>query len=253
MNNDVTLVFSQWVDFFLYLIKKGDDFINRYSKITNKTKREIVLLKARPCKWGKCTFCDYIEDNEVDSKKIDDINFEVLKNITGEFGVLEVIDSASVFDLTEATLREIKRIVEGKNIKGLFFEAHWIYRNRLDEMRDFFKVPITFKTGIETFDNDFREKVLKKGADFKDYREVKKYFDSPCVMVGIKGQTREMIDRDMEIIKNFSHATVNIFMNNSTDIKRDDELVAWFVEKYKYLEDDPHVDILFEITDFGVG
>ena len=189
----------------------------------------------------------------MDNKKIDDINLEVLKNVTGEFGVLEVIDSASVFDLTEATLREIKRVVEEKNIRHLFFEAHWIYRNKLDEMRDFFKVPITFKTGIETFDNDFREKVLKKGADFKDYREVKKYFDSPCIMVGIKGQTREMIDRDMEIIKEFSHATVNIFMNNLTEIKRDDELVKWFVEKYSYLEEDPHIDILFEITDFGVG
>ncbi len=189
----------------------------------------------------------------MDSKKIDEINFEVLKNVTGEFGVLEVIDSASVFDLTDKSLEAIKKVVEEKNIKRLFFEAHWIYRNRLDEIRDFFGIPITFKTGIETFDNDFRENVLKKGANFKDYREVKKYFDSPCVMVGIKGQTREMIDRDMEIIKEFSHATVNIFMNNSTNIKRDDELVKWFVEKYRYLEDDPRVDILFENTDFGVG
>ncbi|MDU5377441.1 MAG: radical SAM protein [Peptoniphilus lacydonensis] len=231
----------------------GDDFINRYSKINNKNKREIVLLKARPCKWGKCTFCDYIYDNEIDEEKIDKINLEVLKNVTGEYGVLEVIDSASVFDLTQKTLEEIKRVVEDKNIKKLFFEAHWIYRNRLDEIREFFNVPIIFKTGIETFDNDFREEVLKKGADFKDYREVKKYFDSPCVMVGIKGQTKEMIDRDMEIIKKFPHATVNIFMNNSTNIKRDEELVEWFVKKYKYLEDDPNVDILFEITDFGVG
>ncbi|MBS6610476.1 radical SAM protein [Peptoniphilus lacydonensis] len=227
--------------------------MNRYSKINNKNKREIVLLKARPCKWGKCTFCDYIYDNEIDEEKIDKINLEVLKNVTGEYGVLEVIDSASVFDLTQKTLEEIKRVVEDKNIKKLFFEAHWIYRNRLDEIREFFNVPIIFKTGIETFDNDFREEVLKKGADFKDYREVKKYFDSPCVMVGIKGQTKEMIDRDMEIIKKFPHATVNIFMNNSTNIKRDEELVEWFVKKYKYLEDDPNVDILFEITDFGVG
>lgn len=212
-----------------------------------------MLLKARPCKWGKCTFCDYIYDNEIDEEKIDKINLEVLKNVTGEYGVLEVIDSASVFDLTQKTLEEIKRVVEDKNIKKLFFEAHWIYRNRLDEIREFFNVPIIFKTGIETFDNDFREEVLKKGADFKDYREVKKYFDSPCVMVGIKGQTKEMIDRDMEIIKKFPHATVNIFMNNSTNIKRDEELVEWFVKKYKYLEDDPNVDILFEIIDFGVG
>ncbi|MDU2114766.1 MAG: radical SAM protein [Peptoniphilus lacydonensis] len=227
--------------------------MNRYSKINNKNKREIVLLKARSCKWGKCTFCDYIYDNEIDEEKIDKINLEVLKNVTGEYGVLEVIDSASVFDLTQKTLEEIKRVVEDKNIKKLFFEAHWIYRNRLDEIREFFNVPIIFKTGIETFDNDFREEVLKKGADFKDYREVKKYFDSPCVMVGIKGQTKEMIDRDMEIIKKFPHATVNIFMNNSTNIKRDEELVEWFVKKYKYLEDDPNVDILFEIIDFGVG
>jgi len=228
-------------------------FINRYSKILNKTKREIVLLKAKPCKWGKCTFCDYIDDNEVNEEKINSINKEVLSHVTGEFGVLEVIDSASVFDLPIETLDMIKKIVKEKNIKRLFFEAHWIYRNRLDEIRDFFKIPITFKTGIESFDNDFREKVLRKGANFKDYTEVKKYFDSPCVMVGIKGQTKEIIDRDMEIIKNFHHATVNIFENNSTDIKRDDELVEWFTKKYRYLEDDPHVDILFEITDFGVG
>lgn len=184
---------------------------------------------------------------------VDEINFEVLKNVTGEYGVLEVIDSASVFDLTDSTLAEIKRIVDAKNIKHLFFEAHWIYRKRLDEIRDYFGIPITFKTGVETFDNDFREKILRKGATFTDYRQVKKYFDSPCVMVGIKGQTKEMIDRDMEIIKEFSHATVNIFMNNSTPIKRDEDLVSWFVEKYRYLEDDPRVDILFEITDFGVG
>nr|WP_246541204.1 radical SAM protein [Peptoniphilus ovalis] len=212
-----------------------------------------MLLKAKPCKWGKCTFCDYIDDNEINEEKINRINRDVLSNVTGEFGILEVIDSASVFDLPLETLEMIKNVVEEKNIKRLFFEAHWIYRNRLDEIRDYFKIPITFKTGIESFDNDFREKVLRKGANFTDYREVKKYFDSPCVMVGIKGQTKEMIDRDMEIIKNFSHATVNIFENNSTDIKRDEELVKWFVEKYRYLEDDPKVDILFEITDFGVG
>ena len=36
--------------------------MERYSTIDEKYKREIVLLKARPCKWGKCRFCDYIED-----------------------------------------------------------------------------------------------------------------------------------------------------------------------------------------------
>ena len=37
--------------------------MDRYSEITNKNQREIVLLKAFPCVWGKCSFCDYILDN----------------------------------------------------------------------------------------------------------------------------------------------------------------------------------------------
>ena len=230
--------------------------MERYSTIDKKYKREIVLLKARPCRWGKCRFCDYIEDNEINEEKIDQINKEVLKKVTGKYGVLEVIDSASFFELTENTKKMIKEIVNEKNIHTLFFECHWIYRNKVHEIREYFKnQKIIIKTGVETFDNDFRENHLKKGAGFKDYKEVLKYFDSPCLMVGIKGQTKEMIDRDMEIIlNNFPHATVNVFNNNSTDVKRDDELVNWFLKKYHdKLKENSKIDYLYNITDFGVG
>ena len=227
-----------------------------YSTIDKKYKREIVLLKARPCRWGKCRFCDYIEDNEINEEKIDKINKKVLRKITGKYGVVEVIDSASFFELTEKTKKMIKEIVDEKNIHTLFFECHWIYRNKVHEIREYFKnQKIIIKTGVETFDNDFRENHLKKGAGFKDYKEVLKYFDSPCLMVGIKGQTKDMIDRDMDIIlNNFNHATVNVFNNNSTDVKRDDKLVDWFLNKYhQRLISNEKIDYLYNITDFGVG
>lgn len=230
--------------------------MERYSTIDEKYKREIVLLKARPCKWGKCRFCDYIEDNEIDEEKIDQINKKVLEKVTGKYGVLEVIDSASFFELTENTKKIIKDLVSSKNIHTLFFECHWIYRKKVNEIRKYFKdQKVIIKTGVETFDNDFRENYLLKGADFKNYKEVLQYFDSPCIMVGIKGQTREIIDRDIEIIfNNFDHATVNVFNNNSTDVKRDDELVDWFLRKYhKKLLESEKIDYLYNITDFGVG
>ena len=44
--------------------------MERYSEITNNIKREIVLLKARPCAWSKCSFCDYIEDNTTCTKEM---------------------------------------------------------------------------------------------------------------------------------------------------------------------------------------
>lgn len=228
--------------------------MERYSRITDKNRREIVLLRAFPCAWGKCTFCDYIEDNGKDETELVFQNREVLKEITGEFGVLEVINSGSCFELPKETLEDIRKIVEEKGIRRLIFESHWIYRKRLQEMRDFFGIPVTYKIGIETFDHDFRENVLNKHADFQSPEEVAALFDSICLMVGIQGQTKEMIRNDIFILKKyFNHGTVNVYNNNSTPVKRDEELVRWFMEEYRWLLDDPDVEVLYEITDFGVG
>jgi radical SAM enzyme (TIGR01210 family) len=226
----------------------------RYSRITNKNQREICLLRGFPCAWGKCSFCDYIEDNSRDREAMAALNHEVLQQVTGEFGVLEVINSGSCFELPEETIEEIIQVIREKNIQKLFFEAHWIYRKKLSQMRARIPVPIIFKIGVETFDEEFRQKVLNKHADFKDPAEVAAYFDSPCLMVGIQGQTREMIARDIEILKKyFRLGTVNVYNNNTTAIRRDEELVRWFMETYRWLLDDPSVEVLYEITDFGVG
>ncbi|MDU2291020.1 radical SAM protein [Clostridium disporicum] len=228
--------------------------MDRYNKITNKNNREIVLLRSFPCIWGKCSFCDYIDDNGRDEDELNKLNKEVLDNVTGEFGVLEVINSGSCFEIPKATMNYIKKIVDDKKIKLLFFESHWCYRNRLDEIRNFFNVPIIFKIGIETFDYDFRNNFLNKNAKFKEAEEVAKSFQSVCLMVGIKGQTKEMIKRDIKILlENFKYGTINVFVNNTTSIKRDEELVQWFRKEYKYLDEHPTIEVLYHNTDFGVG
>ena len=227
---------------------------NRYNKITNKNNREIVLLRSFPCIWGKCSFCDYIDDNGRDEDELNNLNKEVLDNITGEFGVLEVINSGSCFEIPKETMNYIKKIVDEKKIKLLFFESHWCYRNRLDEIKNFFNVPIVFKIGVETFDYDFRNNFLNKNAKFKDPKEVAEKFQSVCLMVGIKGQTKEMIRKDVEILlENFKYGTINVFVNNTTSIKRDEELVQWFRKEYRYLDEHPTIEVLYHNTDFGVG
>ncbi len=144
--------------------------MDRYSEITNKNKREIVLLKAFPCKWGKCSFCDYILDNSNSEDEINKLNFEVLENITGKYKVLEVINSGSCFEIPKATLEKIKEKIKEKNIERLFLESHWSYKNRIQEMRDFFEIPIIFKRGVESFDYDFRNTCLNKRAKLRNDR-----------------------------------------------------------------------------------
>lgn len=228
--------------------------MERYSHIKEKTKREIVLLKARPCAWSKCTFCDYIEDNSTCIEEMIQINNEVLNQVTGEYGVLEVIDSASIFELPKQTLKRIKQIIQEKNIHTLFLESHWLYHQHIQEIRDYFGIQVIVKIGIETFDDDFRNIILNKNVTFQSIDELKQDFDSPCLMVGIQGQTQAMIEKDMYILThNFDYGTISIYRNNSTPIKRDDQLIHWFMNKYGYLQNDSRYDFLASPTDFGVG
>lgn len=228
--------------------------MNRYSIIETKIKREIVLLKGHPCLWGKCTFCDYIEDNSSNDSLIISLNKNVLRNISGRYGVLEVLNSGNIFELPEQTLKQIRQVIIKNNIHTLFFESHWIYKTRIGEMRDFFGIKTIVKTGLETFDTDFREKVLNKGIKYKNIEEIKKYFDSICILVGIKGQTKEMIRKDIQLAtENFDHFTVNVYVKNTTSIEPDHQLIKWFQKEYSYLNELAKCDVLWANTDFGVG
>lgn len=227
----------------------------RYSTIAEKNPREIVLLKSFKCKHSRCTFCDYINDNEEDEDFIVSFNKDVLNSVTGCFKQLEIINSASIFELPKSTWSTIKELCYQKNIQTLYFECHYMYKNRLNEVYSFFEnINIIFKCGIETFDNDFRNKVLKKGVFFNSPKEVSKYFKSICLLVGIQGQSQEMIDNDINIaLKYFDRICINLYINNSTSIKSDENLKNWFIKKYSYLNNNEKVEILINNTDFGVG
>ena len=62
-----------------------------------------------------------------------------------------------------------------------------------------------------------------------------------------------MIKSDIETaLKYFKGVTINIFIDNGTVVKRDNELVKWFVENYLYLMDDDRVELLIDNKDLGV-
>lgn len=228
----------------------------RYNKITDKHQREIVLLKSFPCKYGKCSFCNYIEDNSTSEEEINSVNFEVLKEVTGEYGVLEVINSGSVFELPSDTLAEIKKVVKEKNIKTLYFEIYYGYIKRLNEIREYFDgIEIRFRMGMETFDDEFRINSYNKNFRVSDemLSLMSKELYSVCLLVCTKGQTKEMIKKDIEMgLKYFKAITINIFIDNGTKVKRDNELVKWFISKYSHLTKDDRVELLIDNKDLGV-
>ena len=69
-------------------------------------------------------------------------------------------------------------------------------------------------------------------------------------MVGIQGQTKDMIRYDIDCLKRyFKLGTVNVYNNNTTPIRRDQALVDWFMDEYQWLMEDPAVEVLYEITE----
>lgn len=227
--------------------------MDRYSLIHTKMPREFVLLQGTGCRWRKCTFCDYHEDVSSNPYAI---NEPVLRQVTGQYGVLDVINSGSAMELDAETIELIKEVVKEKKIHTLWFEAHYMYRKKLASFaRQFAPVKVKFRCGVETFDVVLRDKWKKGIPASVTPEDIAEYFQGVCLLCCTEGESKEHILKDIELAKKyFEYFSANVFCNNGTATKRDDELVEWFVkEVYPTLKDDDRIEVLMENTDLGVG
>lgn len=232
--------------------------MKRYSVITEKNPREIVLLRGRGCKWRRCRFCDYHLDFCRDEAENYRLNSEVLSRVTGVYHRLEVINSGSFTDLDAPTMERITEICAAKGITELHFECHWMHREAVFALREHFAqrgIHVNLKIGVETFDSLFRESYLAKGIDTDRPGEIARYFDEVCLLQGIPGQSVSSMEKDIETgLAYFSRVCVNIMVENSMPIKPDPRVIEEFrkfvLPKY---EKNERVDILMNNTDFGVG
>ena len=227
--------------------------MDRYALIHTKMPREFVLLQGTGCRWKKCTFCDYHEDV---SEHPFNVNEPVLRQVTGRYGVLDVINSGSAMELDEETIALIKEMVKEKKIHTLWFEAHYMYRKKLaDFAEQFAPAKVKFRCGVETFDVKLREQWKKGIPSSVSPEDIARYFQGICLLCGTQGETREHILKDIEIAKqHFEYFSVNIFCNNSTSVKQNKELVIWFAkELYPLIKNEPRIEVLMENTDLGVG
>ena len=230
-----------------------EDKMQRYSIITEKFPREFLLLQGTGCRWAKCTFCDYHTDTG-DSPF--EINRKVLERVTGEYGVIDIINSGSAMELDCETIEMIKSVILSKGIGTVWFEAHYMYRNRLaDFARQFAPATVKFRCGVESFDPSLRSSWNKGIPADVTVQDIARHFKGVCLLCCTKGDSKDRIINDIAIAKkHFEYFSVNLFCNNSTTVERDEELVSWFVkELYPTLKDDTAMEILVENDNLGVG
>lgn len=227
--------------------------MERYSVIHTKMPREFVLLQGRGCRWGRCTFCDYHADTSENPYRL---NEEVLSKVTGCYGILDIINSGSGLELDTDTLKLIKKVATEKNIHTLWFEMHYMYRHRLAEFADYFApLKVKFRCGIESFDGKQRKRWNKGVPESVTAEDVANYFQGVCLLCCTEGESRERIISDIQKAEQlFEYYSINVFCNNSTDVKRDDELAHWFINNiYHEAERSTKAEILLNNTDLGVG
>ena len=227
--------------------------MERYSLIRSVLPREFVLLQGTGCRWRRCTFCDYHGDVSDDPFAV---NREVLAQVQGVYGVLDIINSGSAMELDEQTVEMIKQVVKEKNIHTLWFEAHYMYRHKLAKFAEHFPgVQVKFRCGIESFDGALRQQWNKGVSPHVRVEDVAKYFQGVCLLCCTQGDTRERILQDIAWAEqHFEYASVNLFCQNTTTLLRDEALTHWFIsEVYPTLKQSKNIEILINNTDLGVG
>ena len=227
--------------------------MDRYSLINTSMPREFVLLQGKGCRWHRCTFCNYHEDV---SNSPFSINKPVLERVTGCHGVLDVINSGSAMELDCETIELIKEVVRERGIHTLWFEAHFMYRNRIASFASqFAPATVKFRCGIESFDPSMRMMWNKGIPQWVTPSDVARYFKGVCLLCCTVGDSRERILADIETARSsFEYFSINLFCNNGTVVERDEKLVEWFIsEVYPLIKDEPGIEVLLNNTDLGVG
>ena len=111
-----------------------------------------------------------------------------------------------------------------------------MYKNKIKEFRkECEDLGITLKTkgGLETFDTEFRENVMKKGFGNPTLEELKDTFDEINLLVGVKGQNIEQVEKDIELgLENFERYC-KIFLKLGRKIK---EIKDTYFYSYYYSE-----------------
>lgn len=203
--------------------------LKRYGQVTKRLPREVVLLRGSGCTWGNCIFCDYHLDQGSNLSENYELNHKVLKQVTGKYGVLQIMNSGSASELDSETLLELQRMCKDKNIKQMIMESHVKYDNDIKIFREKFEpIELKFIVGAESFNIDYRENVLNKGIGSRKASDFQN-FDWVNLLFGMCGQSLESLQKDVELaLKYFERVTVNIFCENTKDVKRDNNIIEKF-------------------------
>ena len=129
-------------------------------------------------------------------------------------------------------------------------------RNRLAAFAArFAPVRVKFRCGIESFSPGQRARWNKGVPASVTATDVAHHFDGVCLLCCTADDSRERIIADIETARrHFEYFSVNVFCNNNTAVKRNDELAQWFAkEVYPVIKDYPGVEVLLNNTDLGVG
>ncbi len=222
---------------------------------------EVVLLKGRGCFWKKCVFCNYYED-AAEEDEAAALNDQVLNCVTGETGRLTVINSGSWFELPKRTRERILSILREKKIRVLSTETHWVYHEKTKALEEALceeGVELRARIGIETFDEDFREDVMRKGiGKGVSPEEIASYYKECCLLYGMKGQSEMKLREDIRIALSLFHQVyLNLYMGGEGLYPEDKALTKDFrrrLEKeFRDQERYPGLVVLSENTDLDVG
>ena len=229
--------------------------MNRYAVIGGNFPREFLLLQGTGCRWRQCTFCDYHEDASANPFET---NRHVLEQVSGKFGVLDIINSGSAMELDPATIGAIRDIVRDKGIHTLWFEAHYMYRHRLEDFAaQFHPARVKFRCGVETFDASLRERWRKGIAREVSAQDVARYFQGVCLLCCTDSQedTMERLMQDINLAEQyFEYYSVNLFCANGTDVKRNHNMAERFMaEVMPQLQASSKAEVLVNNNDLGVG
>jgi len=152
-------------------------------KISDKLgKRLVIILKGFPCYWGKCRFCPFALEQSTSTRdvietdrRIIPVALETLKR--EEYERVAVFCGGSFHELPYDIIEKLRGIAKGR-IFEIESRSEYITLESIRALLDYYRPrKLIVRLGFEVYDEEIREKVLRKGMPNSELHRIVKLRD----------------------------------------------------------------------------